>query len=263
MKIYIPTRGRPRNQVTLEFFPKSMVEHGTVVLAIDEDEKDQYDKYPDVPKLVIPAFVKGISAKRKYIVEQSTDPRIVMLDDDLRFYIRKSPTDWHLRYLEPDEYYALFGLLDEWMDHGYAHVGISAREGNNRVEDLSVENTRYMRVLGYNLEAFPSTVEWNRTQVMEDFDISLQLLRKGKACKVSYYYAQGQKSSNADGGCSEWRTIDVHNAGAERLNELHPTCVKVVEKQTKTAWNGLPRKDVIVGWKKAYKEGVENASNQS
>ena len=118
-----------------------------------------------------------------------------------------------------------------------------------------------MRALGYNLKEFPSDVEWGRTRVMEDFDISLQLLRRGKACKVSYYYAQGQKSSNADGGCSEWRTIDVHNEGAQRLHELHPTCVKIVEKQTKTAWNGLPRKDVIIGWKKAYKEGVENAGN--
>ncbi len=261
MKIYIPTRGRPESQVTLEFFPENMIKDGTVILAIDEDEQDKYHKYPDVQKLIVPSFVKGISYKRKYIIEQSTDPRVVMLDDDLRFYIRKSPTDWHLRYLESDEYPALFGLLDEWMDQGYAHVGISAREGNNRVEDLCVENTRYMRVLGYNLDAFPDNIEWGRTQVMEDFDIALQLLRKGKACKVSFYYAQGQKSSNADGGCSEWRTIDVHNAGADRLHELHPTCVKVVEKQTKTAWNGLPRRDVIVGWKKAYKEGIDAHNN--
>ena len=261
MKIYIPTRGRPRNQVTLEYFPKSLAQDEIVILAIDEDEQDQYDKYDYVSKLVVPSSIKGISAKRKYIVENTEDPRIVMLDDDLRFYIRKSPIDWHLRYLDSDEYYALFGLLEHWMERGYAHVGVSAREGNNRVKDLSVENTRYMRVLGYNREVFPSDIEWGRTQVMEDFDIALQLLRKGKACKVSYYYAQGQKSSNAEGGCSEWRTIDVHNAGAERLKELHPTCVKVVEKQTKTAWNGLPRKDVIVGWKKAYKEGVESESS--
>ena len=261
MKIYIPTRGRAYNQETLNWFPKSMQTDGSVVLVVDPHELDQYHNYPDTPKMGIPEGMTGIGPKRKYIVENTDDPRIVMLDDDLRFYIRKSPTDWHLRYLESSEYPALFGLLDEWMDQGYAHVGVSAREGNNRVETLSVENTRYMRVLGYNLDAFPSDVEWGRTQVMEDFDISLQLLRRGKACKVSYYYAQGQKSSNADGGCSEWRTIDVHNAGAERLNELHPTCVKVVEKQTKTAWNGLPRKDVVVGWKKAYKEGVENASN--
>ena len=263
MKIYIPTRGRATNQVTLEHFPKDMVDDGKVVLAIDEDEQDKYDKYPDVTKLVVPSFVKGISYKRKYIVQQTRDPRIVMLDDDLRFYVRKSVDDWHLRYIEPEEYHALFGLLDEWMDQGYAHVGVSAREGNNRVEDLAVENTRYMRVLGYNLEAFPDGIEWGRTQVMEDFDISLQLLRKGKSSKVSYFYAQGQKSSNADGGCSEWRTIDIHNAGAARLHELHPTCVRVVEKQTKTAWNGLPRRDVIVGWKKAYKEGIEYAHNNS
>tara|TARA_R100001463_G_scaffold124691_1_gene181815 strand:- start:30821 stop:31627 length:807 start_codon:yes stop_codon:yes gene_type:complete len=268
MKIYIPTRGRPDNQETLKWFPESMIKDGTVILAIDEDEQDKYTKYPEVQKFIVPSSVKGISAKRKYIIEQADrrhrlDSRVVMLDDDLRFYVRKSADDWHLRYLEPEEYPALFGLLDEWMDQGYAHVGVSAREGNNRVEELAVENTRYMRVLAYNLDAFPEDIEWGRTRVMEDFDISLQLLRRGKACRVSYFYAQGQKSSNADGGCSEWRTIDVHNAGADRLHELHPSCVRVVEKQTKTAWNGLPRRDVIVGWKKAYKEGIEHANNNS
>ena len=261
MKIYIPTRGRPSNQETLKWFPREMQTDGSVVLVIDEDEKDKYWKYPDTPKMIVPEDCVGIGPKRKYIIENTDDPHIVMLDDDLRFYIRKSPTDWHLRYLESSEYPALFGLLGEWMKQGYAHCGVSAREGNNRVEDLSVENTRYMRVLAYNLEAFPPDIEWGRTQVMEDFDIALQLLRKGKPCKVSFYYAQGQKSSNAAGGCSEWRTIDVHNAGAEKLHELHPTCVKVVEKQTKTAWNGLPRKDVIIGWKKAFKEGVENENS--
>ena len=261
MKIYIPTRGRPSNQETLKWFPREMQTDGSVVLVIDEDEKDKYWKYPDTPKMIVPEDCVGIGPKRKYIIENTDDPHIVMLDDDLRFYIRKSPTDWHLRYLESSEYPALFGLLEEWMKQGYAHCGVSAREGNNRVEDLSAENTRYMRVLANNLEAFPPDIEWGRTQVMEDFDIALQLLRRGKPCKVSFYYAQGQKSSNAAGGCSEWRTIDVHNAGAEKLHELHPTCVKVVEKQTKTAWNGLPRKDVIIGWKKAFKEGVENENS--
>lgn len=259
MKIYIPTRGRPHNQETLKHFPKEM--QSEVVLVIDEDEKDDYTSYPNTPKMVVPKNIVGIGPKRKYIVEHTDDPQLVMLDDDLRFYIRKSTTDWHLKYLEGREYYALFGLLEGWLLQGYAHCGVSAREGNNRIEALAVENTRYMRVLAYNLEAFPSGIKWGRTRVMEDFDMALQLLKKGKACRVSYYFAQGQKSSNAAGGCSEWRTIDIHNAGAEKLAELHPTCVKVVEKQTKTAWGGLPRKDVRVAWKKAYKEGVENASN--
>ena len=176
------------------------------------------------------------------------------------FYIRKSDNDWHLRYLEPDEYPALFGLLDVWLDD-YAHVGVSAREGNNRVEKLAVENTRYMRVLGYNLDKFDG-VELGRVEVMEDFDINLQLLRQGKPSKVSYYYAQGQKSSNAAGGCSEWRTIDVHNAGAERLHSLHPEFVKVVEKETKTAWDGLARKDVNVQWKRAFASGAQETQKE-
>ena len=253
MKIYIPTRGRADNQVTLSFFPESMREN--VVLVIDADEEEQYvnrdGHYKYVCEyMVVPEDIKGISKKRQYIHENTTDNKIVMLDDDLRFYIRKSTNDWHLRYLEPDEYPALFGLLDTWLDT-YAHVGVSAREGNNRVEHLAVENTRYMRVLGYNLDMFDG-VELGRVEVMEDFDINLQLLRQGKPSKISYYYAQGQKSSNAAGGCSEWRTIDVHNEGAERLHNLHPDFVKIVEKETKTAWNGMPRKDVQVQWKRAF-----------
>ena len=253
MIIYIPTRGRADNQVTLSFFPEDM--RKDVVLVIDEDEKHLYENKYDCKYMVIPEEIKGIAKKRQYIHKHTEDKKIVMLDDDLRFYIRKSPTDWHLRYLEPEEYKALFGLLDKWLDD-YAHVGVSAREGNNRVEHLAVENTRYMRVLGYNLNMFDN-VELGRVDVMEDFDINLQLLRQGKPSKISYYYAQGQKSSNAEGGCSEWRTIEVHNAGAEKLHDLHPDFVKVVEKETKTAWNGMPRKDVNVQWKRAYNSGTD------
>jgi len=253
MKIYIPTRGRADDQVTLSFFPESLRKE--VVLVIDSDEEHLYkDKY-DCQFMVIPEDIKGIAKKRQYIHKHTDDKKIVMLDDDLRFYIRKSDSDWHLRYLEPDEYPALFGLLDVWLDD-YAHVGVSAREGNNRVEKLAVENTRYMRVLGYNLDMFDG-IELGRVQVMEDFDINLQLLRQGKPSKISYYYAQGQKSSNAAGGCSEWRTIDVHNAGAEKLHSLHPEFVKIVEKETKTAWNGMPRKDVNVQWKRAFNSGTD------
>jgi glycosyltransferase involved in cell wall biosynthesis len=253
MKIYIPTRGRADDQVTLSFFPESLRKE--VVLVIDSDEEHLYkDKY-DCQFMVIPEDIKGIAKKRQYIHKYTDDKKIVMLDDDLRFYIRNSDNDWHLRYLEPNEYPALFGLLDVWLDD-YAHVGVSAREGNNRVEKLAVENTRYMRVLGYNLDMFDG-IELGRVQVMEDFDINLQLLRQGKPSKISYYYAQGQKSSNAAGGCSEWRTIDVHNQGALTLQALHPDFVKVVEKETKTAWGGQPRKDVNVQWKRAFNSSAD------
>ena len=70
-----------------------MQTNGQVVLVIDPDEEDQYIRYKDTPKMVVPEDCVGIGPKRKYIVENTDDSRIVMLDDDLRFYIRKSPTN--------------------------------------------------------------------------------------------------------------------------------------------------------------------------
>ena len=252
MKIYIPTRGRADSQITLKFFPDGLKEK--TILAVDHDERDLYGQYSNV--WVMPEDLpSGISPKRKYICENSDDPKIIMLDDDIRFYVRKAYNDWHLRYLEPHELPAMFGVLDQWLGE-YAHCGVSAREGNNRIEHLAVENTRYMRLLAYNLDMLDG-VELGRTRIMEDFDVNLQLLRQGKKSKVSYYYAQGQGTSNADGGCSEWRNLGVQAEGAELLGSLHPDFVRVVEKKTKEAWGGGTRKDVIVQWKKAY------ASSQS
>ena len=183
MRIFIPTRGRADSQVTLSFFPEELRKE--VTLVVDEHEKDLYSAY-DCRIMVCDDTVRDIATKRKFIHDNTDDNKIVMLDDDLRFYIRKATNDWHLRYLEPEEYPALFGLLDVWLDD-YAHCGVSAREGNNRVEALSVETTRYMRLLAYNLDKFDG-VELARTRVMEDFDINLQLLKKGYPSKISYYY---------------------------------------------------------------------------
>lgn len=248
MKILIPTRGRATTQTTLKFFPKELQEKTTLV--VDYDERHLYDNSPARVWVMPEGLPAGISPKRKYVMENTIDPKIVMLDDDIRFYIRKGYDDWHLRYLEPQEMPQMFGLLEEWLDD-YAHCGVSAREGNNRVEKLSVENTRYMRLLAYNLDMLDG-VELGRTKIMEDFDVALQLLRQGKPSKVSYYYAQGQRGSNTDGGCSEWRSLETQAEGAERLGSLHPDFVRVVEKKTKTAWGGGIRKDVIISWKKAY-----------
>jgi glycosyltransferase involved in cell wall biosynthesis len=249
MKIFIPSKSRHKEQITLSFMPDDIKANTTLV--IDASEEEDYAKVHD-NLLIVPEEIKGISGVRQYIWDNSDDPRIVMLDDDLRFYVRKSPTDWHLRYLEPEEYHGVFGLLDEWMDQGYGHCGISAREGNNRVKDLSTENTRYIRTLAYDLDICRDKVEHGRVTVMEDFDVALQLLRAGVPNKVSFFYAQGQKQSNAAGGCSTYRSPEVQAESALKMKELHEDFVRVVEKETKTAWGWGKRQDVVISWKKAY-----------
>ena len=107
MKIFIPSKSRHKEQITLSFMPDDIKANTTLV--IDASEEEDYAKVHD-NLLIVPEEIKGISGVRQYIWDNSDDPRIVMLDDDLRFYVRKSPTDWHLRYLEPEEYHGVFGL---------------------------------------------------------------------------------------------------------------------------------------------------------
>ena len=149
------------------------------------------------------------------------------------------------------------------MDMGYGHVGISDRNGNNRaegktIEELVGENQRYIRVLAYDLDQCNGKAEHGRVEVMEDFDIALQLLQNGVPCAVSFYYAQGQVQSNAPGGCSTYRTQEVQAEAAEQMKVLHPEFVRVVEKETKTAWGWGSRKDVVISWKQAYEASQRN-----
>lgn len=256
MRIYIPTLSRYDNIQTIKLFPKQIL--AVTTLVVQAHEYKHYAKYEDKCRvLVLPEYIKTIAPTREYINNLMEDEYIFHLDDDLKFFIRKSKDDWHLRYMLPSEYITMFRELLQWLRAGYAHVGISAREGNNRQPSAFVENTRYMRCYGYNLNCF-SEIKYCRCDGMEDFDTSLQLLKLGYPSKVSFFYAQGQGSSNAVGGCSNWRTIKSHSDCAKKLGELHSPFVKVVEKQTKTAWNGnATRLDVIISWEKAFKYGME------
>ena len=115
-----------------------------------------------------------------------------------------------------------------------------------------------MRILGYNLRVLREEGIQYNTPFMEDFDVTLQLLRLGYPNLIHNWMVQNQGGSNSAGGCSEHRTLEKHGKAAERLAALHPGFVKVVEKQTKTAWGGLPRKDVVVQWRKAYASADTN-----
>jgi hypothetical protein len=160
----------------------------------------------------------------------------MVLDDDIRFIVRRYADSTQLEPIDDKG----FAVMMEWVEEllkTYAHVGIGVRGGNNNVgtgdAPLLTENTRTMRALAYRTDDFLS-VEHGRVQVMEDFDVNLQLLRKGlKNCNINYW-CQDQKMTNAAGGCSGLRTHALHEAAAVRLAELHPGLVALRQKKNKT-----------------------------
>ncbi len=248
MLIYIHTAGRPDKQITLKSFPASLVKRTRLV--VQDAEKDHYLKLPNV--VVLPGDIDRLSPTRQWILENAESDKFVMMDDDLTFAHRGPYTGTKLYKANTENVETMFTEL-EYLLENYIHVGISAREGNNRVQSNLKENTRMMRLLGYNKpEVLKTGARFDRIDTKQDFDMTLQLLRKGHKNAVLYSFTHNQPGSNNTGGCSVYRDPEMMDRCSHELAALHPDFVKVVEKQTKTSWGGGIRTDVRIAWKKAY-----------
>lgn len=161
---------------------------------------------------------------------------------------------------EGDDLVKMVERIDTLLEN-HAHVGVSAREGNNRwspadpayIRDGGVNriNTRMLRVLCFRRDIVLDVAKFGRVAVMEDFDLSLQLLRAGYPNRVLWDYAQNQTGTNTSGGCSTYRTHAVQESSARTLAALHPDFVKLRKKENKTGGEFGNRTEVTIYWKKA------------
>jgi hypothetical protein len=98
---------------------------------------------------------------------------------------------------------AMFDTLDQWLEEGFIHIGLAARQGSNNVMEPFREATRMMNAYAYDTLALAELgVKMGRIPVMEDFDLTLQLLRKGYPNRVSYQYVWNQRGSGKKESCS-------------------------------------------------------------
>lgn len=268
-KIFILTRGRSNRQTTLSNIPKALKKK--TYLVVDKDEYKDHRKYRRQNLAGILCFPKGygnfiidesgnFSDKKQWVVEHCIKEKIrymFILDDDLKFSIRK---DGKLPNAEQSEVIKAFSQLENWLKNGMAHVALSAREGNNWVEEDYQEAGRAMRVCGFDTRIIKKhKLLFNRIILMADFDITLQLLKLGYPNKILYSYANGQRKSNDKGGCSLYRTPERMTEAANSLKKLHPKFITTKKIKTNKPWAGFNtnvRTDVQVSWKKAYEYGL-------
>jgi hypothetical protein len=283
MLIVIPTSGRsdPKKQVTLRNFI-DMKSQREIVLCIPRNERishvnkirDIRDRHPKLKLTVeyVPDEYYGISHTRKWIMTEYAASReerhILMLDDDMDFCYRPDMRDPTLETIkDPIRFEAMFQMLEQWLAEGFVHIGIAARQGSNHF--LGPEGYRdvgrMMNAYAYDTIALKEIgIEFGRIPVMEDFDLTLQLLRKGYPNRVSYQYVWNQRGSGAEGGCSKYRTAEMQTQAAELLQQYHPNFVTLVTKETGSVWKDMEeRSDVNVQWQRAYEEGKQYVRDRS
>jgi hypothetical protein len=261
MKIYIPSAGRADRQLTWERLgPRVLREFGAVIVA---PPGDSGGLQKSTGNLSLSCSYAGIAATRQWILDYHTeaypnDPVVLMLDDDLSIWRRRVGEEVPARYTKATESQILQGLraFDRRM-RKFAHGSI----GHALMCHLSLPvsyNGRMLRALAYNVDMVPDDLRFD-LPVMEDFDMTLKLLTRGYDSYTTNILVQDQSNNNSEGGCSTYRTPATQSAAAQQLQKRWPEFVRVVERAPKREWKGAfegaPRTDVRINWKKAAKAG--------
>src|ERR1017187_1955903 len=155
MRIYIPTLFRNKVQITLNRLPKALLKDTVLVLDQQDSESYAIPRTPDTSVAICPK--RGIGHVRQWIVDNHNvkkyGPNLLMLDDDLRFFVRRE--DDPSKFLPATDFDITdcIACIEDLMtgrgpsrrDTPYAHAGILAREGGNRVKSSLKQNTRLLR----------------------------------------------------------------------------------------------------------------------
>ena len=263
MQIVMFTSGRAGKSLTPDRLPPSIA--GQLWTLVPYGQGKAYNDAGHGNVQETPEGVTGIAKRRQWCLEQlATTDKVVMLDDDLRFDTRRTDDLSKFIVSTPQEVEELFVDIDNQLNK-YKHLGVMTREGGNFHGEAGqyIEVGRATRVHGLRVQDVRALgCRFDRLPLMEDMDMTLQLLRLGHPNVIVNYMVQGQGMSNAPGGCSVYRTPDLQAQAANGLAELHRPHVKTVEREVKSNWGeGFNKRlDVQVQWQKAYEEGKRRAS---
>lgn len=256
MKIIIPTKGRLKNQLTLSNLPRVLL-RDTVIVAPSTEAFWHSQNWPDATVIKQPDDAMTIAHKRKWIVDTATDDKIVMLDDDLRFAVRREDDSAKFRKASEDDTIEAFESLGRLLSARVPHAGFGARGGGigTRAQEGGwQEAKRMMYVLGYHVPTVREHAVFGRLSTHEDMDVCLQLLTKGFPNQVNQTFVVDQKFGNP-GGCEKERTIEQNNADSLQLAVWFPGYVRTTEKEYSASVNRI---EVVCSWQKALADGLLN-----
>lgn len=238
-----------------------------IFLVVPPDQSQRYrnalfnHSREDVQVLECPE--KGISKTRQWIgllCKKRRWDKFAMFDDDLNFAVRKDASGNALRKQEVKDTREMIRWIEDALSE-YAHVGISPRDAAKTEsvqtggKPLTLLNKRTLRTLCYRTKDFLS-VEHGRVAVMEDFDVNLQLIRKGLWNIQTYWWTNDQRQTGSPGGCASYRSHEVQDQSARKLAEMHAPFVTLREKVNKAqvvkeAQAFQKRTEVTIYWEKA------------
>lgn len=260
--IVICTFKRLKKQITLNNIPESYRNNVTLVVQPQEAEAAR-----KVHKNIF--VLDGDDIGYAKTIKQTTyewainrQKHFWMMDDDLTFYYNvefdgNNNTGSGKKYsLTEDEFYNMIFDIEQTLSDDIMHSALGTTWVIPWGKCPYIENSRMCgnKIYHNGLAKIWNEIDWDNCCGAEDFYVTLQLLTKGYANRVWYKYVVSPGTSYAEGGCSDYRTLEYHNQACRDLRGKFPQFVRLKEKVMKSGlWKGIPKLGCHVSWKKAYK----------
>jgi hypothetical protein len=206
-----------------------------VKLVVPHEQFHLYQRAVSTSIGIIPfQETNGVDEKREFMLHLNSSGKIIMMDDDLKFYKRTgdgkrfppaSQSETELMVIQIADYldrYPMVGLVDKFMSH-------------TRPRGF-VECTRFNQVLGFNRDLLPRPWPQFRVPHDEEHDIHLQLLTRGYKTATLTEWSKSD-TPNSKGGCSDWRNEDTMRQTHEKLVELWPGIVTITLNPDRARYN--------------------------
>jgi len=228
MLIAVPSKNRAGRTTTDKLLPN------LVTFFVPESEVHQYSYVKNV--VSIPNDVQGITKTRNWILKNTKEKRVVMLDDDVKktaFVKRYSNNVEHVNLKDEvfwyDEFQKYFDITEQM---NYKIWGVTT--------DHSTKSAYSYKPFMFKTYALGSVMgiindgEYlfnEEFKVKEDYEICLRHIKeKGGLLGVRYLYWANHHYTD-DGGCKDYRTVSIEKECIKKLIELYPGMIAKVKRK--------------------------------
>ncbi len=224
----IPSKGRPDSVKSAKILSSAKI-------YVPENEAESYKKGNPCNEIVsVPKNIKGITQTRNWILNNETDKRIVMVDDDVKTqgWVRLDETkSKHIKMTEAEWYKECKNLFDVTEDLGWKIWGVATQSAPRSVYPYkpllsrSYITASFMGIVNDGTYLFDETFK-----VKEDYEIGLRHAKEfgGVLCARECYWENSHWSD--EGGCKDYRTGLMELECIKKLIEMYPGRIRQIKR---------------------------------
>lgn len=248
MLLFIPTLGREGKQITLTSIPDRWKEK--TFLVCPKSESHDWQNRIDVPEYCI----GNIGKTRQFIIENSSDKHVGMMDDDITICLRDPVKKTRRTKLEDIGEY--LDLMESWLESGDVYCSNGASFMSHERDDEYFYGKSFgAHFLDRDYFA-EKNIRFDALNYFEDFHICLSVLESGKRLHLTGKYIGTEFKANSAGGCSINRTSENNRNSMHEFQKIHPRYVSLNEEAGAKNQNVEVGVKMRIAFKKAYDENV-------